>query len=852
MKTSLASFPLMGALSITILISSSMLVVGQSGDSIMPTSKTTSTHNIDVDGDGTFDALTDGLLLLRHMFGLSGEALIAGVVSDSATYTTSAELVSRMSDLGDTLDIDSNGQIDALTDGLIILRYLFGLDGEVLIANVIGSGAERYSTNAIKQHLSQLTTIDIEEIIQPNIILIISDDQGLDSSAQYNFSNNPPVTPNLNQLASDGIVFENFWATPACTTTRSTLITGKYGVNSGILDVGDIISPDSVTLQKYLKEDSDTSNYSSAVIGKWHLGGNSPAANHPSTMGVDYYAGSLRGAIDDYESWALTINGQTSQTTTYHTTKVTDLAIDWIDTQTVPWFLWLAYVAPHTPFHLPPQPLHTQNLSGTNADINANPRNYYLAAIEAMDTEIGRLLASLTPAERDNTIILYLGDNGTPGRVTDRSVYANGSKGNLTQGGLATPMIASGAGVSRKNMRENALVGSTDFFVTIANIAGSKTNTIQDSKSFKNLLTTSNSKHRDYLYSDYSGDNVSGWAVRNTQYKLTTTGAGQELHDLSVDPFENSNLLESNGDYTAVVTELSDVANDIRKTGDGDTQAIDITNKIFTNRSGNCGDYIASYTASATDIFRSVVFKGNLTISDVGTKCRLQSNGVPNHNFNDGNQQFPNNLSEQSNTYEITATPKFAATNTQLAIGMDNGLMLNGVKIDLLAAACFRVANEKTGCGDMTNPWRFDPMFAANGFAVDSHNAHVQPNGSYHYHATPNAMFSAGTASESPLIGFAADGFPIFGSWFNDGSVIRKAQSSYRLKNGSRIPVGDYATPNGNYNGTYRQDYEYVTGFGDLDECNGMQVDGVYGYFVTDNFPYIMGCLKGAIDPSFN
>ena len=198
MKISLASFPLMGALSITILISSSMLVVGQSGDSIMPTSKTTSTHNIDVDGDGTFDALTDGLLLLRHMFGLSGEALIAGVVSDSATYTTSAELVSRMSDLGDTLDIDSNGQIDALTDGLIILRYLFGLDGEVLIANVIGSGAERYSTNAIKQHLSQLTTIDIEEIIQPNIILIISDDQGLDSSAQYNFSNNPPVTPTLN------------------------------------------------------------------------------------------------------------------------------------------------------------------------------------------------------------------------------------------------------------------------------------------------------------------------------------------------------------------------------------------------------------------------------------------------------------------------------------------------------------------------------------------------------------------------------------------------------------------------------------------------------------------------------
>ena len=65
----------------------------------------------------------------------------------------------------------------------------------------------------------------------------------------------------------------------------------------------------------------------------------------------------------------------------------------------------------------------------------------------------------------------------------------------------------------------------------------------------------------------------------------------------------------------------------------------------------------------------------------------------------------------------------------------------------------------------MNQPWRFDPMFAANGFRVDSHNAHVQPNGSYHYHGMPNAMFDADMPVESPVIGFAADGFPVFGSW---------------------------------------------------------------------------------------
>ena len=90
--------------------------------------------------------------------------------------------------------------------------------------------------------------------------------------------------------------------------------------------------------------------------------------------------------------------------------------------------LWLAYSAPHTPYHLPPQNLHSRNLSGTDADINSNPRSYYLAAIEAMDTEIGRLLSSLDQDTLRDTLIIFMGDNGTPGRVRNRSVYANGAK----------------------------------------------------------------------------------------------------------------------------------------------------------------------------------------------------------------------------------------------------------------------------------------------------------------------------------------------------------------------------------------------------------------------------------------
>ena len=693
---------------------------------------------------------------------------------------------------------------------------------------------------------------------QPNILLIIADDQGLDASAQYALSSDLPVTPTLNQLASQGIIFDNAWATPACTTTRSTMITGQYGVNSGVLDVGDKLPDDALTLQRFLASDENTDNYQSAVIGKWHLSGTPPDASHPATVGIDYFAGNLLGAISDYNQWDLTINGETTVSTEYHSSAITDLAIDWIDDQAQPWFLWLAYVAPHSPFHLPPAALHTQTLSGTEADIEANPRAYYLAAIEAMDSEIGRLLGTLTEAELDNTIILYIGDNGTPRRVVDASVYGNGSKGSLTEGGLRVPMVVSGAGVSRLNVRETALINSSDFFATIANLAGSSITALEDSQSFKGLLTNADADQRDYIYSDFEAESASGWAIRDAQYKLIATIDGQmQLYDMLSDPLETDNLVGGSSDYSAIVEQLAAVATVIRDTdtdtgGDGETLAIDITGDIFTQRSANCEDYIASYQSTAMDVFRSVLFSGNLTISTSAGKCRLQSNGVPNHDFNDGQQSFPTNLSEQAYNYQITTSPVFASTNTALAIGNDNGLMLNGVKIDLLAAACFAVGDEKTGCGDMSQPWRFDPMFAANGFRVDSHNAHVQPNGSYHYHGTPNAMFAKDTAVESPVVGFAADGFPIFGSWFDDNGTVRKALSSYRLKAGARQAIGGYTTPSGDYDGTFRDDYEYVEGLGDLDECNGMQVSGVYGYFVIDAYPYIMGCLKGQMDPSFN
>jgi hypothetical protein len=111
--------------------------------------------SVDLDGNNDYDALTDGLLLLRGMFGLDGDALITGTVADDATYKLAEDIETRIANLGDLADIDGNGEIDALTDGLLTLRYLFGLEGETLVAGVVADDATR-TTSEIEAHLKML------------------------------------------------------------------------------------------------------------------------------------------------------------------------------------------------------------------------------------------------------------------------------------------------------------------------------------------------------------------------------------------------------------------------------------------------------------------------------------------------------------------------------------------------------------------------------------------------------------------------------------------------------------------------------------------------------------------------
>jgi hypothetical protein len=268
--------------------------------------------------------------------------------------------------------------------------------------------------------------------------------------------------------------------------------------------------------------------------------------NYPGLLGIEDFAGLLAGAVNDYDDWSLTMNSQTNNSTEYITTKFTDLAIDWINAQDQPWFCWLAYNAPHTPFHLPPDFMHSQGILPTDsAAIADNPLPYYLAMIESVDYDMGRLMDNIPEDELDNTIIIFIGDNGTTASVIQAPYTSNRAKGTLYQGGIHVPLVVSGAGVNRTNEREEALVNMTDLFSTIVELTGTDLPQIHDSFSFSDLLETDGAGTRNCMYSEVASETpTSGWTARDHIYKLISFDNGQNrFYNLLDDPYESDNLL---------------------------------------------------------------------------------------------------------------------------------------------------------------------------------------------------------------------------------------------------------------------------------------------------------------------
>ncbi len=432
---------------------------------------------------------------------------------------------------------------------------------------------------------------------QPNVLVILADDWGAESTSFYpeltGNSGAVPV-PNVEALANNGLVFDNAWSTPACSMTRSTIVTGQYGYRTGVTSVGAVLPPDTVTVFDRLNQDSP--DYAHALFGKYHLGGGGsfdPRAGgtiadaprilqHVRDLGIKTFKGILGGAVVDYYSWNIfDINGPAKPTTAFASTALTDVAIDFIHEQQEkrpgkPWFVYQAYNAPHaanggnSPYQVPPPHLHSVDLSSVGnpaAGTSATNVPVYKANIQSLDTEIGRLLAEV---DFENTVVFFVGDNGTPAPVKDAGARIRGSKGSAYEGGVRVPFVVAGAGVTRRG-REDALVQTNDVFATVLSLAGVESDGVNDSYSIEPLFSdeTATSGRTHSFTETSSGTSNRRYALRDKRFKLVSNLGVRELYDLVVDPLETTNLIRS-APHAAVLASLQaeiDVLNEDARPG---------------------------------------------------------------------------------------------------------------------------------------------------------------------------------------------------------------------------------------------------------------------------------------------
>lgn len=254
-----------------------------------------------------------------------------------------------------------------------------------------------------------------------------------------------------------------------------------------------------------------------------------------------------------------------------------------------------------------------------------------------------------------------------------------------------------------------------------------------------------------------------------------------------------------------------------------------------------------------------------------GNNRVINANSIPNHDVGLFGPVMgslnPNAISPQNESYTIPLNPIEAneftsllgTSGTDLGPQYSFGILFNGVELDPVAAEPF--PHEGMNSSNANWIWNLEALNVNLG--VDCNNAHVQPNGKYHYHGTPTSYLNSLNASSSTmtLIGYAADGFPVYYKYAyslanNSGSDITIMTSSYRLKSGNR-PGDGISAPCDSYNGVYSNDYEYINGLGTLDEANGRNgvtpeyPNGTYYYVITDEFPSIPRYLRGTPSQDF-
>ena len=397
---------------------------------------------------------------------------------------------------------------------------------------------------------------------KPNILLVI-----LDDIAERDIDSIP--TPNFDALAATGRRFRRAYGAPSCAPARWQITFGEFqplvapDPCTGSVDPLDP-SPGLLSLPKLM----EGANYSTALFGKWHLGSwpgvlvGAPWQLAAQSHGYETWQAGLGSNVlgincppglqgTSYTDWYRIDDGAGAFSATYHTDAVLAAFLAWHAAQVLgePWFAQVAFQAPHKPFHAPP---------GTSPPSNPTNRDLYELMVTDVDEALGCLLDSI---DTSSTVVLVVGDNGTPVEAISSTQEASKVKSSTFEDGIRVPMVWAGPGVV-VGMETYELASFVDILPTIAEIVGTDITPPlgRDGVSLVPTLADPTFTARSYAWAGLSNGNKDDFAAITSRWKyreLQRAGFPMQafLFDLEVDPTESINLA-SMPSYQGMVAEL--------------------------------------------------------------------------------------------------------------------------------------------------------------------------------------------------------------------------------------------------------------------------------------------------------
>ena len=424
---------------------------------------------------------------------------------------------------------------------------------------------------------------------KPNIIIIITDDQGY---GDVGFNNNSQIlTPNLDLLANQSIRFNNFYVSPVCAPTRSSLLTGRYSLRTGVTDTyngGAMMSTDELTLSEILREN----NYNTGIFGKWHLGDSYPF--RPTDQGFNesliHLSGGI-GQVGDFTNYyagnrsyfdpILWHNNEQKKYDGYCSDIFTDEALKFIESnKSNQFFCYLSFNAPHTPLQLPekyydlykdldPSLIYEdEKIKMSKKDINDAKKIYGM--ITNIDHNVGKLIEKLKELKIDkNTILIFMTDNGA-----QQKRYASnlrGLKGKVYEGGIKVPFYLKFSKIHGNNGKDiNSLSAHIDVLPSLLNLCDIEIpkDIKIDGKNFLNKPLEERSlfsywtRKSPELYQNMSLNKGKYKLVGNTNYDSPIESF--ELFDIDRDPYEIENLIDNRKELaTEMKIEMDNIYNEL-------------------------------------------------------------------------------------------------------------------------------------------------------------------------------------------------------------------------------------------------------------------------------------------------